>query len=188
VILIGLGGNLPSAPFGRPRATCGAALEILEAHGIAVQACSRWFESAPVPMSDQPWFVNGVAAVETSLDAPALVAEVLEIEAELGRRRTVPNAARTIDIDLIAYHDLVLDNAGPGSVTIPHPRMHERAFVLRPLADIAPDWRHPVSGAALADLLRALPADQICRPMPDAAGLYGTEWMGEAAFTLAQAT
>ena len=167
--LIGIGGNLPCATFGPPRRTCGAALSLLAARGVEIVARSRWFESAPVPTS-------GVAAVATTLDAEALVAEVLHVEAELGRQRSIPNAPRTIDIDVLAYDDVIITADHPGAVEIPHPRLHVRAFVLMPLHDIAPDWRHPVSGAALSTLIEALPKDQTCRPILDAEGAYGTEW------------
>jgi len=178
VIFIGLGGNLTCPTFGPPRATCGAALQIMEQRRIRITARSRWYESAPVPVSDQPWYVNAVVCVDTALDADALVHEVLEIETELGRRRTVANAPRTIDLDVIAYGDTVIEGDARHHVTIPHPRMQGRAFVLLPMAEIAPDWRHPLSGAALDELIAALPTDQVCRPMADAAGMYGTEWTG----------
>ncbi|MEX2311210.1 MAG: 2-amino-4-hydroxy-6-hydroxymethyldihydropteridine diphosphokinase, partial [Rhodospirillales bacterium] len=102
-----------------------------------------------------------------------------DIEAELGRRRTVANAQRTIDLDVIAYHDQVIDAVNPVNVAIPHPRMHTRTFVLLPLQDIQPTWRHPGSGKTLDQLIDALPDDQICRPMADGPGLYGTEWAGQ---------
>lgn len=137
---------------------------------------SKWYESAPVPMSDQPWYVNGVVGIETSFAPEALVNEVLDVEAELGRRRTITNAARTIDIDVIAYDEIVIDGATPDQVAIPHPRMHSRAFVLLPLAEIAPDWQHPKHAESLSDLIEALPENQICRPLEDADGLFGTEW------------
>ena len=174
--LIGIGGNLPCATFGPPRRTCGAALSLLAARGVDIVARSRWFESAPVPASVQPWYINGVAAVETVLDAEALVAEVLHVEAELGRQRSIPNAPRTIDIDVLAYDGVIITADRPGDVEIPHPRLDVRAFVLLPLHDIAPAWHHPVSGVALSSLIKALPKDQVCRPTPDADGAYGTEW------------
>lgn len=178
MIFIGLGGNLACPTFGPPRATCGAALQIMEQRGIKIAAHSRWYESAPVPVSDQPWYVNGVVTVETTLNARELVHEVLEIENELGRRRSVANAPRTIDLDVIAYGDDVIEGDAGNHVTIPHPRMHDRAFVLLPMAEIAPDWRHPASGAAIKDLIAALPADQVCRPMMDGNGIFGTERAG----------
>lgn len=176
MIFIGLGGNLTCPTFGAPRATCGAALQILEQRGIRVTARSRWYESAPVPVSDQPWYVNGVVAVETVLDAADLVEAVLEVEAELGRRRTVPNAPRTIDLDVVAHGETVLESRERHHVSVPHPRMHTRAFVLLPMREIAPDWRHPISGKSIDKLIAELPEDQECRPMPDADGVFGTEW------------
>lgn len=176
MIIIGLGGNLTCPTFGPPRATCGAALQIMEQRGIKVTARSRWYESAPVPVSDQPWYVNGVVCVDTPLDATDLVRDVLEIEAELGRRRTVPNAPRTIDLDVIAHGDTVIESNARHHVAVPHPRMHIRAFVLLPMREIAPDWRHPVYGRPLDDLIAELPPGQECRPMPDGRGLFGTEW------------
>lgn len=178
MIFIGLGGNLTCPTFGAPRATCGAALQIMEQRGIKVIERSRWYESAPVPVSDQPWYVNGVVSVDTTLNPAALVTEVLDIEAELGRRRTVANAPRTIDLDVIAHGDTVIEAGHKHEVAIPHPRMHTRAFVLLPMREIAPDWRHPASDRHIDALIADLPADQECRPMTDGPGLYGTEWAG----------
>ena len=113
-----------------------------------------------MPASDQPWYVNAVAEVASELPADALLAELHAVEAEFGRRRTVPNAARPIDLDLLDYHGEIAAG-GPGRATLPHPRMTGRAFVLRPLADLAPDWRHPVTGQPIGELLAALPADQV---------------------------
>jgi len=131
--------------------------------GVAVVARSRWYRSAPVPASPQPWFVNGVAAVATGLGPVPLLALMHRIEARFGRVRAAANAARTLDLDLLDYDGMV---RGAGEAPIlPHPRLHERAFVLLPLAELAPDWRHPVTGAAIAGLIAALPADQPTRPL-----------------------
>ena len=113
--------------------------------GVRTLRVSAWYRTAPVPASDQPWYVNAVAEVASGLPADALLAELHAVEAEFGRRRTVPNAARPIDLDLLDYHGEIAAG-GPGRATLPHPRMTGRAFVLRPLADVAPDWRHPVTG------------------------------------------
>lgn len=184
MIFLGLGGNLDCKTYGSPRRTCGAALEILAQKNIQIIAHSRWYKSAPVPVSDQPWFINGVVGVTTTLTPQDLVASVLEVESELGRRRSVPNAARTIDIDVLAYDDQIVsgqDQDVLSDVMIPHPRMHLRAFVLLPLADIAPDWVHPRTNVNISDLIKALPKDQVCQPIPDGEGLSGTEWHPEAA-------
>lgn len=164
-ILIGIGANLSSARFGAPLNACTAALEALDAlDGVRVAARSRWFESEPVPKSDQPWFVNGVARVETALAPLDLLARLHDIEADFGRVRTVPNAPRVLDLDLLAYGDEVLDAP---HAHIPHARLEGRAFVVLPLGDVAPDWVHPKSGRALSDLRADLPADQVCRPIDD---------------------
>jgi 2-amino-4-hydroxy-6-hydroxymethyldihydropteridine diphosphokinase len=167
MILIGIGSNLPS-DYGPPRETCAAALDALAREAIKITARSRWYRSSPVPLSDQPWFVNGVIAVETELEPQALLAALHRVEADFGRaspedRAAKPNAARTLDLDLLAYGDLVRE--GPEPPILPHPRMAERAFVLLPLREIAPDWRHPVSGEALADLIDALSGEGIVQPI-----------------------
>jgi 2-amino-4-hydroxy-6-hydroxymethyldihydropteridine diphosphokinase len=162
VIFIALGSNLFSDAYGSPEDICVAAIEALEQRGISITARSRWFRTAPVPVSDQPWFVNGVIAVETLLPPEELLGLLHEVEAEFGRTRKIRNEARILDLDLIAYHDQV--TTGPEGPILPHPRAHERAFVLLPLADIDPDWRHPVTGAAVADLIAALPGDQRAEP------------------------
>jgi len=156
MILIALGANL-AGPAGPPLAQCEAALERMRAGGIAIVARSPWYESTPFPPSDQPRFVNGVVAVHTSLPPAALLAALHEIERGLGRVRSVPNAARPIDLDLLDYDGIVRDEAEPP--VLPHPRMTERDFVLRPLADIAPAWRHPISHMSVGELLARLPHD-----------------------------
>jgi 2-amino-4-hydroxy-6-hydroxymethyldihydropteridine diphosphokinase len=163
MILIGLGANLPS-DVGEPRATLEAALAKLEREGVRVVARSRWYRSAPVPRADQPDYVNAVASVETALDPTALLALLHRIEQEFGRARGAPNAARTLDLDLLAYRDRVSEG-GEGAPVLPHPRLHERAFVLLPLVDIAPDWRHPRLGRTARELAVALPPGQDAAPL-----------------------
>jgi 2-amino-4-hydroxy-6-hydroxymethyldihydropteridine diphosphokinase len=158
-IFIGVGANLPHERYGAPRQTLEAALAALDRQGVRTVRVSPWYRSAPVPASDQPWFVNAVAEVASDLPADALLAELHAVEAAFGRQRTVPNAARPIDLDLLDYKGEIAPG-GPGRAILPHPRMTARAFVLRPLADLAPGWRHPVTGQAIGDLLAALPADQ----------------------------
>ncbi|MFA7428788.1 MAG: 2-amino-4-hydroxy-6-hydroxymethyldihydropteridine diphosphokinase [Rhodospirillaceae bacterium] len=160
VILIAVGANLQSR-FGPPRAACDAALAALEERGIRVVARSRWWESAPVPVSEQPWYVNGVAVVETVLDPAQLLAELHAVEDALGRVRTVRNAPRVIDLDLLAYHNRVIE----ADFVVPHPRMDDRAFVVLPLAEVAPCWVHPVTGRTIEELVAALPAGQEIRPL-----------------------
>ncbi len=157
MILIGLGANLPSAKHGSPRATLAAALDALAAAGADVDKLSPWYRSAPVPAGDQPWYVNGVAAVTTRLGPAELLDLLHRIERRFGRIRRRRNEPRVLDLDLLDYDGLVQPAA---QAILPHPRLHERAFVLLPLRDIAPDWRHPASGAAVGDLIAALPPGQ----------------------------
>jgi 2-amino-4-hydroxy-6-hydroxymethyldihydropteridine diphosphokinase len=163
-ILIGLGANLPSPQHGPQVATLEAAVAALAARGLQIRARSSWWESAPVPVSDQPWYVNGVVEVETALDPEALLVLLHEVETAFGRHRSVPNAPRILDLDLLAYGGLV--RPGPQPPLLPHPRMAERAFVLYPLRDIRPDWRHPATGQSLAALVARLAPEQIVRPFP----------------------
>jgi 2-amino-4-hydroxy-6-hydroxymethyldihydropteridine diphosphokinase len=169
VILVGLGANLENPLHGPPRETLAAALARLEEAGVAVRARSPWYRSAPVPLSDQPWYVNAVAEVATER-SPAELLELLHaVERGLGRVRGMRNAARSADLDLLDYDSLVSE---PGTVpALPHPRLHERAFVLLPLRDIAPSWRHPQLGRSVGELIAALPSDQTAeRLAPDVRG------------------
>lgn len=159
-IFVGVGANLTHERYGAPQQTLLAALDELLYRGVQIHRLSPWYRTAPVPPSGQPWYVNAVAEVASDLSADALLAELHAVEAEFGRRRTVPNAARPIDLDLLDYHGEIAPG-GPGRATLPHPRMIGRAFVLRPLADLAPGWRHPVTGQPIAELLAALPPDQV---------------------------
>lgn len=162
-ILIGLGANLPSPAYGAPKATLTAALGRFEAAGIRITARSRFYQSAPVPDSDQPWFVNAVVRVETAL-APGPLLEALHgIEAAFGRVRGLRNAPRFIDLDLLAYGDRVAK--GDAVPRLPHPRMHERAFVLLPLQEIAPHWYHPLVGRTVEEMIKRLPPGQEARPL-----------------------
>lgn len=124
----------------------------LRDHGT-VEMVSDAYETEPVGFADQPAFLNAALRLRTELPPEVLLARMLDIEADLGRTRTFPNAPRTLDLDLLAYDRLVLDAA---DLVLPHPRLHERAFVLVPLAAIAPDLRHPVSGVRVRELLAAI--------------------------------
>lgn len=165
VIVVAIGANLPSRRWGSPLGACRAAVPALETAGIGVIRASRWYRSAPFPASDGPWYVNGVARVETGLPPAALLTLLHAIEDDFGRQRGVPNAPRTLDLDLLAHGRRV---SAPGDwPTLPHPRMHERAFVLLPLAELAPRWRHPVLGLSVGALLKALPPGQISEPLEE---------------------
>lgn len=157
MILIAIGSNLPGPGGAAPLDNCRAAVRALAAlPGARLEAVSHWYETAPVPPSGQPDYVNGVARLSGVEAGPeALLASLHAIEARFARRRGEANAARTLDLDLIDMDGLV--RAAPDPV-LPHPRAHLRAFVLRPLLDVAPDWAHPGSGLTGRALLAA--ADQ----------------------------
>jgi len=163
MILIALGANLSSPRHGTPRETCEAALATLQANGVRIVRRSRWYRSAPVPPSGQPPFVNGVVEVATDLPPADLLSLLHRIEAEFGRVRRQRNEARVLDLDLLAHGDRV---STPGEVPeLPHPRLADRAFVVLPLADVAPDWRHPVTGLSPADMATRLPPGQMAEPL-----------------------
>lgn len=144
---VGLGANI-----GEPETQVLRAIGALaEVPGTRVLAASSLYRSAPVGVGAQPDFVNAVARIETSLSARALLWELLAAEARFGRTRAFPGAPRTLDLDLLLYGDHVIDEPG---LVVPHPRMHERAFVLAPLAEIAPEVAIPGRGRALALLAR----------------------------------
>ena len=157
LIIIGLGANLASR-HGTPSQTLDAAFTELQAAGVGVGRRSGYWRTRPVPVSDQPWFVNAVAAVDTELPPAALLALLHRIEDGAGRRRREVNEARPLDLDLLAYGRLVLD--GPEPPLLPHPRLAGRAFVLLPLAEIAAGWVHPLTGDGLAAMIGRLPVDQ----------------------------
>lgn len=164
-VFIGLGANLDHPRYGPPRRVLEAALDELGRRGVEVRRISLWYRTAPVPVSDQPWYVNAVAEIATDLPADGLLALMHEVEDLYGRVRTVPNAARLIDLDLLDFRGEIAPG-GPGQAILPHPRLEGRAFVLRPLADLAPDWRHPRTGIGIQALLAALPAGQVIERLP----------------------
>jgi len=160
MILIALGANLPSR-YGSPVQTMRAALQALKKTEVRIIAASRIWQTSPVPVSDQPDYYNAVVQIETEQSPAALLATMQAIEQDFGRTRHIQNAARVLDMDLLAYNDQIIDRPG---LIVPHPRMHQRGFVLLPLYDVAPDWIHPVLQETLAILMAALPEDQTAHP------------------------
>jgi len=157
MILIGLGANLDSAA-GSPQMTIAAALGAMAARRIRVQKLSRFYRTPAWPNPADPPFTNAVVRVQTPLGPAALLDALHGIEDEFGRIREVRNAPRTLDLDLLDYDGRV--EAGPPE--LPHPRIAERAFVLVPLAEVSPDWRHPVSRRTVRELLAAIPEAERC--------------------------
>jgi 2-amino-4-hydroxy-6-hydroxymethyldihydropteridine diphosphokinase len=150
---IGLGANL-----GDPESQVRRAIEALRAFPrTRLLASSSLYRSAPVGVAPQPDFVNAVAKVETALPARGLLDELLTAESRFGRERTAPGAPRTLDLDLLLYGDQVIEEAG---LVVPHPRMHERAFVLMPLAEIAAEAAIPRKGS-VKTLLAACRGQQV---------------------------
>ena len=169
MILVALGANLPG-PDGAPAIeTCRRAAAALDAlPGLRLRALSRWYATAPIPPTPGvPDYINGVALLEPRPGAAApspeaLLAALQAIEARAGRVRPYPNAPRTLDLDLLDLDGQV--RAGPDPI-LPHPRMQDRAFVLAPLADIAPGWVHPALGRSAAELLAGLGTQEV-RALP----------------------
>jgi 2-amino-4-hydroxy-6-hydroxymethyldihydropteridine diphosphokinase len=147
IVYLGLGSNLE----GR-KANLRRALELLSTD-VKVVKISPTYDTAPVGNTDQPRFLNLVCAAKTLLSPPHLLTFAKNIETKIGRINGPRNSPRPIDIDILFYGDLVLETP---ALVIPHPRLMERAFVLAPLADIAPDFKHPVSGKTVRQMLKEL--------------------------------
>ncbi len=158
-IFVAIGANLPSPRFGQPPTSFAAALELLAAAGPEVRAVSRWYRSPPLPPSPQPDYINGVIELRSGQSPADFLLLLHKVERAFGRVRGERNAARSLDLDLLAYGDAVI-SADEAGLEVPHPRLSERLFVLLPWADLAPEWRHPVSGLTVAEMIAALPAGQ----------------------------
>ncbi len=156
MILIGLGANLDGI-YGTPEQCLQQCSKLLADAGIYVIKLSSIWKSAPVPVSDQPWYRNAVCTVETKLNPHELLSVLAKIEDEPGRSRAEPNAARTLDIDILSYNNKIIDD---GVLTLPHPEIQNRAFVLYPLREIAPNWVHPLLDKCVDEMIAAMPKGQ----------------------------
>jgi 2-amino-4-hydroxy-6-hydroxymethyldihydropteridine diphosphokinase len=156
VVYLSLGSNV-----GDRASNLKAAIERLAELGN-VAAVSSSYETEPVETSPQPWFLNCAVKLDTEKMPRQLIAAILNIEKEMGRQRRQPKAPRTIDIDILLFGSSVIELP---SLTVPHPRMHERRFVLEPLAEIAAEARHPVFKRTIRELRDALPAGQLVKKL-----------------------
>ena len=175
--IVALGANVASVA-GKPQETLEIALKLINHRAIDVKSVSSWWRTPAFPAESGDDFVNAVAAVSSALPPETLLRTLHEIEGELGRVRQKRWEPRACDLDLIAHGDLIapdedevrrlmalgltaLDEPPPDQLVLPHPRMHERAFVLGPMAEVAPDWRHPVLGQTTTEMLAALPPERL---------------------------
>jgi len=163
LVYLSLGSNV-----GDREANLRKAISRLAAIG-SVQKISSFYETEPVEFVAQPWFLNCAVALETEKMPKQLLSAILQIEQEMGRRRESKKGPRTIDIDILLFGSSVIDIK---DLTIPHPAMHQRRFVLEPLVEIAPEQRHPIFKRTLRELRDALPAGQSVRRtgFPQSAG------------------
>jgi 2-amino-4-hydroxy-6-hydroxymethyldihydropteridine diphosphokinase len=167
MILVSIGANLPGPDGVPPRETCRRAAAALDAlPGLRLRGLSRWFVTAPVladtSLAEQPAYVNAVAHLTVepggAVDPAMVLQRLMELEAAAGRVRSAPNAPRVLDLDIVAMGDLVRRAPDP---VLPHPRAHQRAFVLVPLAEVAPGWVHPVLRRTVEAIIAELPPQDV---------------------------
>ncbi len=163
MIFIGIGSNIAAKGFISPEATIRGAIDLFDDFGITLVGLSKFYLTSPVPASSQPWFVNCVARIETILSPFECMANLHRLEYAFQRVRSVRNASRTLDLDLLDFNGLVTGNQN--ALRLPHPRINERAFVLFPLSNICPNWVSPLDGSKIEDLINNLSVDDIIKPL-----------------------
>ena len=147
-VYIGIGSNLvPEGYKDLHTALLNAITQL--SNSVDVIAISPWYVTAPIPASDQPDFLNAVLHIQTDMTAHELLESLQIIESYFGRTRSVQNAARQLDLDILAYGSIIIEDE---KLSVPHPRLSERAFVLLPWRDLSPDWRHPVQDLTIREL------------------------------------
>ena len=160
MIIIGLGSNLVSNIGNKPQKNCQLALEKMREVDIFPIKVSSFFESAPLPVSTQPWFVNLAVSVKTDLTPHKLLNALLSIESDMGRKREGKNDPRVIDLDILVFNNIIIQTE---NLVLPHPRINDRAFVLYPIQELNPSWKHPVSGENIVNLISNLGGGQLIR-------------------------
>ena len=152
MILVAIGSNLSSKEFGKPIDNCYEVLKVLSKMFI-LKKKSSFYKSEPIPKSNQPWYVNGVIEIASSADPHKILEILLNIENSFGRQRKKKNESRVIDLDLLSYNDKLIET---NSLVLPHPRMHLRNFVLKPILDIDPNWIHPLLKKTVKELIKEI--------------------------------
>lgn len=177
VAMIALGSNLVSK-YGQPKQVLEYALSEVDRADSRVKRCSAWWRTPAFPLGSGPEYINAVALLEITISPPKLLSRLHAIEASLGRTRGARWEARIVDLDLLAVGDQIAPDVAtlkdwmdltpeetmrraPDDLVLPHPRLHERSFVLAPMADVAPDWRHPLLGKTVMEMLQALPEEAL---------------------------
>jgi len=180
--VIALGANLNLREHG-PKVTLKRGIDAILRQGVVIRAVSRFFETPCFPAGAGPDYVNAAALIETEMTPTDLLHLLHEVEHEFGRERVQRWGMRTLDLDLVCYDDLILPDRAeydkwlslapevqkqqaPDQLILPHPRLQDRAFVLVPMADVAPDWRHPVLGRTVSEMLLDLPAEDVAAVTP----------------------
>ena len=159
LVFIGVGSNL-----GDKVGNCRRAVEVILADGRnRIVQCSPFYQTEPVGKKEQDWFINGVCAMETTMEPAELLESLLGVEKMMGRVRRERWGPRVIDLDILLFGQEVINQEG---LQIPHPRLHERRFVLVPLRDIAPDLMHPLLGKRISQILAELPGEEKVFPLP----------------------
>ena len=153
MIYIGIGSNLNGKKNETPLQNCNKALVELKKE-VNICNISSWYKSEPIPVSNQPWYINGVVEISTNKSSIDLLEFILNIEEFFGRVREKRNEARILDLDIIDYKKQIIYKKN--KLIIPHPRMHQRSFVLQPLCELNPKWMHPITKKGIKELIRNL--------------------------------
>jgi len=157
MILIAIGSNLDSDLYGFPLENCVNVINFLRKYFFVIKV-SKFYETEPIPKSNQPWYVNGVVEIKTNLKPKDIIKKLFFIESHFGRIRKLRNEPRVIDLDLLCYGNMIINQK---NLIVPHPRLHKRKFVIKPICDINPSRIHPIIKKKARILLKALANQKI---------------------------